>query len=135
MNEVFGCGIDLEELSRFDKYIRNNDYSLMEDICTERELMNVAGDKRARLALSFSCKEAFLKALGVSWTNSNVSWKDIELLFDGSGFDSYKVHLQGYAKELLLRNGADIGEISFGFNDEFVLFQVVLLKEGEEEIY
>ena len=93
MNEVFGCGIDLEELSRFDKYIRNNDYSLMEDICTERELMNVAGDKRARLALSFSCKEAFFKALGVSWTNSNISWKDIELLFSGPGFDSYKVHL------------------------------------------
>jgi len=135
MNEVFGCGIDLEELSRFDKYIRNNDYSLMEDICTERELMNVAGDKRARLALSFSCKEAFLKALGVSWTNSNVSWKDIELLFDGSGFDSYKVHLHGYAKELLLRNRTDIGEISLDFNDEFVMFQLVLLKEGEEEIY
>jgi hypothetical protein len=69
--------------------------------------------------------------LGVSWTNSNVSWKDIELLFDGSGFDSYKVHLQGYAKELLLRNRADIGEISFGFNDEFVLFQVVLVREDE----
>jgi phosphopantetheine--protein transferase-like protein len=134
MNEVFGCGIDLEELSRFDRYTRNNDYSLMEDICTERELMNISGDKRARLALSFSCKEAFLKALGVSWTNSNVSWKDIELLFDGAELDSCRVHLQGYAKELLLRNRADIGEISFEFNDEFVLFQVVLLKEGKEEL-
>ena len=38
----------------------------------------------------------------------------------------------GYAKELLLRNKAGIGEISFDFNDEFVLFQVVLLKEDEE---
>ncbi len=132
MNEVFGCGIDLEELSRFDKYIRNNDYSLMEDICTERELMNVDGDKRARLALSFSCKEAFLKALGVSWTNSNVSWKDIELLFGGPGLDSYKVVLHGYAEELLLRHKAGIGEISFNVNDEFVLFEVVLLKEGGE---
>ena len=131
MNEVFGCGIDLEELSRFDKYIRNNDYSLMEDICTERELMNVAGDKRARLALSFSCKEAFLKALGVSWTNSNISWKDIELLFSGPGFDSYEVHLHNHAKNILIKNKARIGEISFDFNDEFVLFQVVLLKQDE----
>jgi len=131
MNRVFGCGIDLEELSRFDKYIRDNDYSLMEEICTERELMNVAGDKRARLALSFSCKEAFLKALGVSWTNSNISWKDIELLFSGPGLDIYKVHLHGYAKELLLRNQASIGETFFDVNDEFAMFQVVLLKQEE----
>ena len=103
----------------------------MEDICTERELMNVDGDKRVRFALSFSCKEAFFKALGVSWTNSIISWKDIELLFSGPGFDSYKVHLHGYAKELLLKNKAGIGEISFDFNDEFVLFQVVLLKQEE----
>ena len=131
MNEVFGCGIDLEELSRFDKYIRNNDYSLMEDICTERELINVDGDKRVRFALSFSCKEAFFKALGVSWTNSIISWKDIELLFSGPGLHSYKVHLHGCAEELLLRNKTGIGEISFDFNDEFVLFQVVLLKQED----
>jgi len=48
--------------------------------------------------------------------------------------DSYKVVLHGYAEELLLKNKAIIGEISFGFNDEFVLFQVVLLKEGKEEL-
>ena len=101
----------------------------MEDICTERELMNISGDKRARLALSFSCKEAFLKALGVSWTNSNVSWKDIELLFEGSGFNRGKVNLLGYARDLLTRNRADIGEISYDVTDEFVLFQVVLLRE------
>jgi phosphopantetheine--protein transferase-like protein len=131
MGEVFGCGIDVEELSRFDKYIRNNDYSLMEDIFTERELTSVDGDKRVRFALSFSCKEAFFKALGVSWTNSIISWKDIELLFSGPGFDNYKVHLQDHAKNILIKNKARIGEISFDFNDDFVLFQVVLLKQDE----
>lgn len=131
MREVFGCGIDVEELSRFDKYITNNDYSLMEDICTERELTNVEGGKRVRFALSFSCKEAFFKALGSSWTNSSISWKDIELLFNGPEFDSYNVHLHGYAKELLARNKAAIGEMSFDFSEEFVLFQVVLLKQDE----
>jgi phosphopantetheine--protein transferase-like protein len=131
MHEVFGCGVDVEELSRFDKYIRNNDYSLMEDIFTERELTRFDGDERVRIALSFSCKEAFFKALGVSWTNSNISWKDIELLFSGPEFDSYQVHLHGYAKELLLRNKAGVGEMSFDFNDEFVLFQVVLLQQDE----
>lgn len=131
MGEAFSCGIDVEELSRFDRHIRNNDYSLMEDIFTERELTSVDGNKRVRFALSFSCKEAFFKALGVSWTNSNISWKDIELLFSGPDFDNYKVHLHGYAKELLLGSKAGIGEMSFDFNDEFVLFQVVLLKQDK----
>ena len=129
VDKVFGCGVDVEELSRFDKYIRNDDSSLMKDICTERELTNGDGDKRVSFALRFSCKEAFLKAFGVSWTNSNICWKDIELLFRGPVFDSYSVHLHGYAKEFLLRNKVAIGEMSFDFNNEFVLFQVVLLKE------
>jgi phosphopantetheine--protein transferase-like protein len=131
MYEVLGCGIDVEELARFDKHIENNDYSLMEDICTKREWNNPCGDKKVRFALSFSCKEAFFKALGVSWINSIISWKDIELLFSGPGFDSYKVHLQDHAKNILIKNKARIGEISFDFNDEFVLFQVVLLKQDE----
>jgi phosphopantetheine--protein transferase-like protein len=131
VHDVFGCGIDVEELSRFHKYFGNNDYSLIEDICTERELTNLCGDKKVRFALSFSCKEAFFKALGVSWTNSAISWKDVELLFSGPGLDNYKVHLHGYARELLLRNKAGIGKISFDLNHEFVRFQVVLLKQGE----
>jgi len=132
MDKVFGCGIDIEELSRFDKHINDIDPFLMEDICTRRELNNPWGDRKVRLALSFSCKEAFFKALGVSWTNSNISWKDIELLFSGPEFDRHKVHLHDHAKNILIKNKARIGEISFDFNDEFVLFQVVLVKNDEE---
>jgi phosphopantetheine--protein transferase-like protein len=132
MNKVFGCGLDIEELSRFDKHLENGPFSLMEDICTRGELNNPCEDKKVRLALSFSCKEAFFKAFGVSWTNSTISWKDIELLFNGPRFDSYKVHLHNHAKNILIKNKACIGEISFDFNDEFVLFQVVLVKHDEE---
>jgi len=131
MDKVFGCGIDIEELSRFGEHINTSDSLLMEDICTRRELNNPWGDKKVRLALSFSCKEAFFKALGVSWTNSIISWKDIELLFGGPGFDSHKVYLHDHAKNVLIKNKARIGEICFDFNDEFVLFQVVLLRQDE----
>jgi phosphopantetheine--protein transferase-like protein len=128
MHEIFGCGIDIEELSRFDKYIVNLDVSFMENFCTKHELNNLCDDKRLRIALSFSCKEAFLKALGMSWTNSNILWTDIELLFSGSGFDNYMIYLHNYAKELLVNNNARIGETSFDYNEEFVMFQVVLLQ-------
>ena len=129
MYKVLGCGIDIEELSRFDKYIDNIDVSFMENFCTERELQNVYGDKRVRYALSFSCKEAFFKALGVSWTNSDISWKDIELLFSGPDFYYYKAKMHAYAKELLRKNNARIGEMSLDYNEEFVTFQVVILKK------
>ena len=131
MSQIFGCGVDIEELSRFGKHTEQNEYCLMKDVCTQREIDNLGSDERLRLALSFSCKEAFFKALGVSWTNSPISWKDIELLFSGPGLDIYKVHLHGYAKELLLRNQASIGETFFDVNDEFAMFQVVLLKQEE----
>lgn len=138
MYEVFGCGIDIEELARFDKYIENTDYSLMEDICTRREFNNLCGyggDRRVRFALSFSCKEAFFKALGISWTNSNIFWKDIELLFNSPGFDKYSVQLSAYAKEILVKNNAKVEETALDYNDEFVMFQVILLMDSDNESY
>ena len=133
MGEVFGCGIDVEELKRFDKYFDNNDSFVINDIYTKRELNNVTGDKTVRFALSFSCKEAFFKALGVSWTNSSISWRDVELLFTGPQFDSYTVELSAYAKEMVDKNDLRIGELSFDYNDEFVMFQVVLLTNSHNE--
>jgi len=132
MYNVLGCGIDIEELSRFDKYINNSDISFMENFCTERELRNVYGNKRVRYALSFCCKEAFFKALGVSWTNSDISWKNIELLFSGPDFYHYKVNIHAYAEELLRKNNAIIGETSLDYNEEFVAFQVVILKNCDD---
>jgi phosphopantetheinyl transferase (holo-ACP synthase) len=102
---------------------------LIRDICTPRELENLCGNKRVRFALSFSCKEAFFKALGMSWTNSNISWKDIELLFNGPGFENYRVELGNYAKEILEKNCARIQEAYFDYNEKFVRFAVILTKE------
>ncbi len=132
MCKVLGCGIDIEELSRFDRYIDNVDVSFMENFCTARELHNVTGNERVRYALSFSCKEAFFKALGVSWTNSGISWKNIELLFSGPDFKHHKVNVYAYAKELLKKNNAVIGETSFDYNEEFVTFQVVIVKTCDD---
>ncbi len=126
METVFGCGIDVEEISRFDKHVA--DAFVMEDVCTARELQAPCDDRRLRLALSFSCKEAFFKALGVSWTNSPISWKDIEVLFSGAGVDLPEVHLHDYAEELFKRSGARIGELSFQIDDECVRCEVVLLR-------
>jgi phosphopantetheine--protein transferase-like protein len=135
MHEVFGCGIDIEELSRFDKHLQSASSNLLDDMCTERELENIYGDKRVRFALSFSCKEAFFKALSVSWTNSGITWKDIELLFASPDLQNYTVHIHRYAKELFLKNNVKIGETSFDYNEEFVTFQVVLLRDAHDSYW
>ncbi len=127
---VFGCGVDVEELERFDGYIENDDDSIMRDICSQREFDNLWGNRRVRFALSFSCKEAFFKALGVSWTNSDISWKDIELLFSGPELRECCVHLHGCAEEIVVRDSLRVGEACFVYNDEYVVFQVVLLAEA-----
>ena len=129
MIEVYGCGIDIEELARFDRHIGDDDRSLMEDVCTRRELDNVPGDRRLSLALRFSCKEAFFKTYSSSWTHSGISWKDIELLFEGPGHDRYRVQLSGHAEKILNENNAVVGEILLDYTEEFVMFQVVLLQK------
>lgn len=130
MITVFGCGIDVEELSRFEKREEDKRSLLEEDICSEKELRNFSGDKKVRLALSFCCKEAFFKSLGASWTNSRLSWKDIALFFDGPGLEGCRIELTGHADEVLKLNNARIGEIAFEVAAEIVVFQVVLLKTG-----
>ncbi len=131
MSRVIGCGIDVEELSRFDRHTGGNDDALLSDICTEREISNICGDERVCAALRFSCKEAFFKALGRSWTNSSIGWKEIELLFIGPGLENFRVEVHGYAGELLSEKNARIGETSFDFNDEVVIFTVILLQDRE----
>jgi len=124
---VFGCGVDVEELVRFDRYAADGNDSIMRGICSEREYDSLYGNRRVRFALSFSCKEAFLKALGAGWPNGSISWRDIELLFDGPELRECCVHLHGSARDIVARNNLQVGEASFTYNDDYALFQVVLL--------
>ena len=59
--------------------------------------------------------------------NSNISWKDIELLFpDEKDVLNYNVRLSGYARKLYEKKRCRRFETHLEFNDEFVVVQVVL---------
>jgi phosphopantetheine--protein transferase-like protein len=131
MEEVAGCGIDIEERSRFRRRLPSPEAipGFSDMVYTREEIAtNLLSDPDLRFPLCFSCKEAFFKALGVSWMNSKISWKDIELLFTDE-YDNYKynVRLSGYAKEMYEKMKCRRFESHLEFNDEFVVFQVVLL--------
>ena len=130
MTEVFGCGIDIEELCRF-KY--NN--PTQPDIPEFAHLVYTASEIEANLTihpkltfpLCFSCKEAFFKAFGVSWTNSIISWKDIELLFlKKNNLQEYSIKLSGYAEELYNEKNISKIESYLDYTNDYVIFHVIL---------
>ncbi len=131
MNQVFGCGIDLEELDRFNKKISSGttitDFAQM--VYSPAEITNNLNiQPQYTFPLCFSCKEAFFKAFGVSWTNSDIGWKDIELLFlDKKDLYNYTIRLSGYADELYRAKNGRAVESSLQYTDKYVIFQVILL--------
>jgi phosphopantetheine--protein transferase-like protein len=131
MKKVIGCGIDIEEFNRFTSKIpaRHNITAFAEMVYTADEINNnLNTDPALSFPLGFSCKEAFFKALGVSWTNSDISWKDIELLFmNKNNLYDYTIRLSGHAKKLSDRIRCRNIRSSFEFTEDYLIFQIVLL--------
>jgi phosphopantetheine--protein transferase-like protein len=131
MGRVLGCGIDIEELDRFSQHVsfRDGVPGFLAMVFTEEEISrNREVQPQLTFPLAFSCKEALFKAFGKSWTNSPLSWKDIEVIFkDGDGKLEYQIRLNGYASQLFKEMGCVRMESSFEFDDEIVVFEVLFL--------
>ena len=131
MSEVLGCGIDIEELIRFDSKIPSgrNLPGFAQLVYTPFEIESYSKiNSEYTFPLSFSCKEAFFKALGVSWTNSYITWKDIELVFhDENNLNDHSIRLSGYAEELFNEKKCRCYKSEFELTDRYIIFQVVLL--------
>jgi len=130
MREVFGCGIDIEELYRF-KYNNPTQPDIpgfANLVYTNSEIeANLSNQPKLTFPLCFSCKEAFFKAFGVSWTNSKISWKDIELLFLAkNNLQKYSIKLSGYAEELYQEKKICNIESCFDYTNDYVIFHVIL---------
>jgi phosphopantetheine--protein transferase-like protein len=130
MHEVLGCGIDVEELIRFRTKIPEPDVTpgFAKIVYTPDEIsQNLHIRPESTFPLCFSCKEAFFKALGVSWTNSSISWQDIELLFrDKNNLHDYAIHVKGTARKMLDQLNCIRVDSDFELTDEWVVFQIVL---------
>jgi phosphopantetheine--protein transferase-like protein len=130
MSKIRGCGLDIEDLYRFKSHIPSDSEPtpFVKMIFSKREIdnmMNVNPD--ICFPLGFSCKEAIFKALGKSWTNSELSWKDIELIFHNKNdLSYYSIELNGYAKQLYEEKHIKKIESEFRITDEFIIFQAVL---------
>jgi phosphopantetheine--protein transferase-like protein len=122
---VFGCGIDIEEIERFNKHYFDKGIlsNLVYDIFSSKEIENFSVFGKEAFLKGFSFKEAFYKALN----NTNVDFKDIEIIFsDDNNFEIIA------SKSIdLLFNSLEITDTiaSFQINEQYVVFKVLLMKD------
>ncbi|UFS70891.1 holo-[acyl-carrier-protein] synthase [Geomonas sp. RF6] len=101
---IFGTGVDIVEIARFERFVKEGNDPLFQRLFTAGELAYCSGKKHSaqHYALRFAAKEAFLKALGTG-LRAGLSWQDMEVVHDSMGKPS--LSLRGRALELFREAG------------------------------
>ena len=122
---IFGTGIDIADISRFERFVSENNVTLFKRLFTEGELAYCATKKRSaqHFALRFAAKEAFLKALGTG-LREGLSWRDMEVVHDQ--FGKPELQLSGTAKRLFVSAGLHRCFLSLSHDGNFAVASVIL---------
>jgi holo-[acyl-carrier protein] synthase len=122
---IFGTGIDIVDISRFEKFVRENNEPLFNRVFTPHELAYCVTKRRSaqHFALRFAAKEAFLKALGTGLRNG-ISWRDMEVVNDP--FGKPELQLGGRAGELCRENNVTRIFLSLSHDGNFAVASVIL---------
>ncbi len=122
---IFGTGIDIVDISRFERFVRENNEALFQRLFTPGETAYCTARKRSaqHFALRFAAQEAFLKALGTG-LRDGLSWRDMEVVNDAAG--KPELRLTGRAAELFRQNGLVRSFVSLSHDGNFAVASVVL---------
>jgi holo-[acyl-carrier protein] synthase len=122
---IFGTGIDIVDISRFEKFVRENNEPLFNRVFTPHELTYCVAKKRSaqHFALRFAAKEAFLKALGTGLRNG-IAWRDMEVVNDHLG--KPELQLGGRAVELFQEYNLTRIFLSLSHDGNFAVASVIL---------
>ena len=90
------CGIDIADVSRFEKIIKDGNTAFISKCFTEDEIAYCEASKNEmkkaeRYAARFAAKEAVGKALGTGLISDGVGMHDIEVIKDGKGAPGIKL--------------------------------------------
>jgi len=101
---IYGTGIDIVDISRFERFVKEDNQPLFKRVFTPDEQSYCTGKRHSaqHFALRFAAKEAFLKALGTG-LRDGISWRDMEVFNDPLGKPELKLY--GKAEELFREKG------------------------------
>ena len=103
-------GIDIIETERIESATKQWGERFLNRVYTEAEL-KICRDRIPSLAARFAAKEAVMKVLGTG--AKGVGWREIEILADGNGKPSVKLHGRAKNKAEQL----DLNEFSVSLSD------------------
>jgi len=122
---IYGTGIDIVDISRFERFVREGNVPLLNRIFTvnEREYCDARKRSAQHYALRFAAKEAFLKALGTG-LRDGISWHDVEVVNDPLG--KPELRLSGEAARLFSGNGVKRSFLSLSHDANCAVASVTL---------
>lgn len=122
---IFGTGIDIADITRFERLLEDGNVRLFERLFTVHEMEYCAAKARSaqHYALRFAAKEAFLKACGLG-LREGMTWHDVEVTNDGLGKPELRLH--GKALQLFTDLGLAKSHVSLSHDGNFAVAMVVL---------
>jgi holo-[acyl-carrier protein] synthase len=101
---ILGLGVDVFDVSRMERALREGDPGLTEHLFTPGEIDYCRRRPRSaeHYAACFAGKEAAFKAFALD-EGSGASWRDVEIRFDGRGACTIVLH--GRISQLAARLG------------------------------
>lgn len=122
---IFGIGVDIADITRFQKFLDQANVALLERLFSEGERAACIKRKDAasRLAARFAAKEAFLKALGIG-LRDGLSWHDVQICNDDLG--KPELLLAGKAEEFCQKHAICRSFLSLSHDGGNAVAMVVL---------
>jgi holo-[acyl-carrier protein] synthase len=125
VNHVIGHGVDLVDVSRIEKSVREHGERFLARCFTKGERAYAASNAKREyehLAARFAAKEAVLKALGTGWSRG-IAWTDVEVVRAPSGEPGVK--LGGVAARIATERGMTRWLISLSHTDTHAIASVI----------
>jgi holo-[acyl-carrier protein] synthase len=122
---IFGTGVDIVAISRFERFLREGNEALIRRLFTEGEIAYCAARRLSaqHYALRFAAKEAYVKALGTG-LREGMSWQQMEVVNDHYGKPD--LLLSGRAAELFRENGLSNCFLTLSHDADVAIAFVVL---------
>jgi len=122
---IIGTGIDIAEIARFERFVKEDNQPLFRRLFTRREMDYCFARKLAaqHLALRFAAKESFLKALGTG-LRDGINWLDIEVVNNELG--KPVLELSGKAADFFVAAGGWKSHLSMSHDAGAAVAMVIL---------